>query len=230
MSKRKKPKFQIGDIVVMVLYGVVGEITKFKELEHSYVYEIDGNDGFYLESSLMHLDEFNGKDFDYEQINIDYKFFFGDLVQVPNTGSALYKVIGFRTEIWRYKDESWEDVIYELARTSDGDWLECAEDEMILIAEAKDAERYLKKQDSNIGGKSSGNKQLGRKKKPVTKEIIVKQLTDAQKKDKIDQLLDLYTDYRHLKNQFGDEEFDKVLKMIVKKLKTLTETNTNSQI
>ncbi len=227
MSKRKKPKFQVGDIVVMVLYGIVGEVTQLKEIEHSYVYELDGNDGFYLESSLMHLDEFNGKDFDFEQINIDYKFFFGDLVKVPSTGKDIYKVVGFRTEIWRYKDESWEDVIYELAKITDGDWLECAEDEMTLVAEAKDAERFIKKQEVGNAGKNTTNKTYSRKKKPVTKEIIVKPLTEAQKKEKIDQLLDLYSDYRHLKNQFGDEEFDKVLKMIVKKLKTLTDAKSN---
>jgi hypothetical protein len=36
-------------------------------------------------------------------------------------------------------------------------------------------------------------------------------------------LLDLYNDYRHLKELFGDEEFDKVLQMIENKLKTLVE-------
>ncbi|MDF2556499.1 MAG: hypothetical protein K0R71_327 [Bacillales bacterium] len=223
MSKRKKPKFQIGDIVVMVLYGTVGEITQVKEMEQSYVYEIDGQKGFYLESSLVPLDEFNENVFDYEQINIDYKFFFGDLVQVLNIGKELYKIVGFRTEIWRYQDESWEDVIYELSRVKDGDWLECAEEEITLVAEAKEADKYLKKQDLMISGKNSTQKQVKNKKKQQTKEIIVKPLNESQKKERIDHLLDLYNDYKSLKENFGDDEFQKVLQMIINKLKSLVE-------
>lgn len=223
MSKRKKPKFQIGDIVVMVMYGIVGEITQMKEMEQSYLYEIDGQKGFCLESSLIPLDEFNEQVFDYEQINIDYKFFFGDLVQVLNLGKDLYKVVGFRTEIWRYQDESWEDVIYELTRVKDGDWLECPEEEISLVVDAKEADKYLKKHDSIISGKNSNQKQVKNKKKHQTKEIIVKPINEIQKNERIDHLLDLYNDYRHLKELFGDEEFNKVLQMIENKLKTLVE-------
>jgi len=224
MSKREKSKFQLGDIVVMVLYGVVGEITQVKEVDNAFMYELDGSERFYLEKSLMHLDEFNKSNIDCEQINIDYKFFFGDLVKVPNIGNAIYKIIGFRTEIWRYRDESWEDVIYELSRVDDGDWLECTEEEMILVSIARDAEHYLKKHNAAAKPYSTASKTYDRKQKPFAKEIVMKPLTDAQKKEKIDHLLDLYSDYKQLKLQFGDEEFDRMLDMIVKKLKNLTES------
>ena len=137
-------------------------------------------------------------------------------------GKDYYRVVGFRTEIWRYKDEAWEDVIYELARIKDDDWLECSEDEMILVAEAKDADLFLKKQNLSPTNKSMLPKPFNRRKKPITTEITVKALTEIQKKEKIDRLLDLYYDYRCLKLNFGDEEFNKVLEMIVKKLKMLT--------
>ena len=222
MSKRKKPKFQLGDIVVMVLYGIVGEVTEVKELDNVFMYELDGNDGFYLEKSLISLDEFHEKDVDFEQINIDYKFFFGDLVKVPNVGSDIYKVIGFRTEIWRYRDESWEDIIYELARVDDGDWLECAEEEMILVSVAKDADGYLRKKHAAKNSYGALSKTYSRKQLPFTTEIAVKPLNKSQKEEKINHLLDLYSDYKCLKLAFGDEEFDKVLQMIVDKLKKLT--------
>lgn len=225
VNKRKKPKFQVGDIVVMMLYGIVGAVTNVKELEQTFTYEIDGKTGSYLESSLIHLDEFNENYSEHEHISVDYRFYFDDLVQVPNISKDIYKVVGFRTEIWRYKNESWEDVIYELARVRDGDWLECSEEEVTLVCEAKNAEQFLKKfAETNPG---MGLKKLPKKNKksPISKEIVVKPLTELQKKERIDNLLDLYFDYVSLKHNFGDGEFDKVIALIIKKLHELTGIN-----
>ncbi|GAE44321.1 IG hypothetical 18022 [Mesobacillus boroniphilus JCM 21738] len=58
-----------------------------------------------METSLQMLSEYDGKLLEKEQIDIEYKYFFGDLVQVKGYGSDLFKVVGFRTEIWRYKEE-----------------------------------------------------------------------------------------------------------------------------
>lgn len=228
MTKRKKPKFQLGDIVVMMLYGIVGAVTKTKELEQTFAYEIDGNNGYYLESSLIHLDEFNENYSEHEHISVDYRFYFDDLVQVPNISKDIYKVIGFRTEIWRYKNESWEDVIYELSRLNDGDWLECSEEEITLVAEAKNAEQFLKKyNESNAGNAVIKRLPKQSKKSPISKEIVVKPLSELQKKERIDNLLDLYFDYESLKQNFGDEEFDKVLVLIKKKLSEIIGTRGN---
>ena len=53
--------------------------------------------------------------------------------------------MGFRTEIWRYKEDAWEDIIYELSRIGDGQWLEASEDELILVADAENANAFLQK-------------------------------------------------------------------------------------
>ena len=145
MGKRNKPKFSIGNSVVILVNGIVGTVKSVQEFNQTYVYEVQGADGVFTESSLMLVEDFEGLLLEAEHVNIDYKFFFGDLVQVKGYGKEIFKVIGFRTEIWRYKEESWEDVIYELSRINDDEWLECHEDDLIFLADAKDAEQFLKK-------------------------------------------------------------------------------------
>jgi hypothetical protein len=73
---------------------------------------VNKSDGLYKESSLRLLSEYDGEIVEQEHIDIEYKFFIGDLVQVKGKGSDLYKIVGFRTEIWRYKDNAWEDILY----------------------------------------------------------------------------------------------------------------------
>ena len=161
MEKRKKPKFNIGDTVVITIYGTVGKVTDVKWLDGLHVYEINKSEGLYLESSLQMLSEYEGKLLEKEQIDIEYKFFFGDLVQVKGYGSDLFKVVGFRTEIWRYKEDAWEDVIYELSRIKDGEWLEAGEEEMTLVADSESAETFIQKLGLLFSAKKE-MKQIGR--------------------------------------------------------------------
>ena len=123
MGKRNKPKFSIGNSVVVLVNGIVGVVKSVQEFNQTFVYEVQGAEGVFTESSLMLVEDFEGLLFEAEHVNIDYKFFFGDLVQVKGYGKEIFKVIGFRTEIWRYKEESWEDVIYDLSRINDDEWL-----------------------------------------------------------------------------------------------------------
>ncbi len=53
MAKRKKPKYKIGDTVVITMYGTVGRITDVKWLDGKYVYEVNKSDGLFLESGLQ---------------------------------------------------------------------------------------------------------------------------------------------------------------------------------
>ncbi|NRG35179.1 hypothetical protein, partial [Niallia circulans] len=145
MANRKKPKFKIGDTVVITIYGTVGKITDVKYLDHMHVYEVNKSEGLYLESSLQMLSEYDGEIMDSEKIDIEFRFFIGDLVKVKGYGSNLFKIMGFRTEIWRYKNDAWEDVIYELSRVSDGEWLEAGEDELTLVADADSADSFIQK-------------------------------------------------------------------------------------
>ncbi len=221
MGKRNKPKFAIGNSVVILVNGIVGTVKSVQEFNQTYVYEVQGADGVFTESSLMLVEDFEGLLFEAEHVNIDYKFFFGDLVQVKGYGKEIFKVIGFRTEIWRYKEESWEDIIYELSRISDNEWLECNEDDLIFLADAKDAEQFLKKHSLNQKLKSNQYKKLA---EPSPLAHLKKNANqESNHQEMINHLLDIYNDYRILRDMFGDETYGKVMKTAVKKLEKLVD-------
>lgn len=232
MANRKEPKYKIGDTVVITIYGTVGKVTNIKWLDGLYVYEINKGQGLYLESSLMPLDEYEGKLLEKEHIDIEYKFFFGDLVQVKGYGSDLFKIVGFRTEIWRYKEDSWEDVIYELSRLKDGEWLEAGEEELTLIADAESADLFIKKfglllnTDKKMLSGQDEKKQTSSRRKSEKEELRKK----SMKQSLIDSMLDLYNDYRILHEWFGDEEYAKVMKMVLRKLSVIVNNDGKSHV
>jgi len=222
MTNRKKPKFKIGDTVVITIYGTVGKITDVKWLDDMHVYEVNKSEGLYLESSLQMLSEYEGELMESEKIDIEYRFFIGDLVKVKGYGSNLFKIVGFRTEIWRYKSDAWEDIIYELSRVSDGEWLEAGEEELTLVADAENADTFIQK----LGLLYL----MDKKKKPVDlkktnssfrnteKELLAR---IKEKKELIDGLLDIYNDYRVLFQMFHDREYEHVMKLTLRKLKVI---------
>lgn len=217
MERRKKPKYNIGDTVVITIYGTVGKVTDVKWLDGVYVYEINQSDGFYKETILSLLSEYDGEIIEQEQIDIEYQFFIGDLVQVKGKGSDLYKIIGFRTEIWRSIDEAWEEVRYELARIDDGEWLEAGEEDLFLLAEAEDAEGFMEK----LGILYSINQQQKIQKQSLEEKIEAAQ-DELQQEKLIDRLLDIYNDYQALYQWFGDEEYLLIMEAALRELKKLT--------
>lgn len=232
MEKRKKPKFNIGDTVVITIYGTVGKVTDVKSLDGLHVYEINKSEGLFLESSLQMLSEYDGKLLEKEQIDIEYKYFFGDLVQVKGYGSDLFKVVGFRTEIWRYKEDAWEDVIYELSRIKDGEWLEAGEEELTLVADSDSAETFIQK----LGLLFSANKEVKpainlEKKTANSKSGEKEELRRIhQKRNTIDNLLDIYNDYLVLYKWFNDEEYAHVMRVILRKLSILLSNDGKSPV
>ena len=231
MPKRRKPKYKIGDTVVISMYGTVGKITDVKWLDGNYVYEVNKSDGLYVESGLQILSEYEGAVVEQEQIDIEYKFFFGDLVQVAGYGADLFKVVGFRTEIWRYKEDAWEDVIYELSRVSDGEWLEAGEEELTLVADAESADTFIQK----LGLLYLVNKQEKTVQKQLPQNIIRKAEFEEiekkkEKKQLIDNLLDIYNDYRILYELFHDQEYYQVMRLILKKLESLMNNDGKSHV
>jgi hypothetical protein len=226
MEKKKKPRFNIGDTVVITMYGTVGKITDVKWLDGMHVYEVNKSEGLFVESSLQMLSEYEGNIMEKEHIDIEYKFLFGDLVQVKGYGSDLFKVVGFRTEIWRYKEDAWEDVIYELSRINDGEWLEAGEEELTLLADAESADTFIQK----LGLLYIINKQqkpVNLKKQQGSVKQMEKEFLESRKEKKqmIDGLLDIYNDYRILFQLFGDDEYRHIMQVIVRKLKHLTGTD-----
>ncbi|MCH6268122.1 MULTISPECIES: hypothetical protein [Neobacillus] len=231
MTKRKKPKYKIGDTVVITIYGTVGRVTDVKWLDGDYVYEVNKSHGLFNESALELLSEYDGKVLEQEQIDIEYKFFIGDLVQVSGYGADLFKVIGFRTEIWRYKEDAWEDVIYELSRVSDGEWLEVGEEELTLVADAESADTFIQK----LGLLYLVNKQDKTTKSPNIQNMVRKAEFEEisrkkEKKELIDNLLDIFNDYRILYELFHDQEYYQVMRVILKKLESLVNNDGKSHV
>ncbi|AIE60419.1 hypothetical protein MGA3_08115 [Bacillus methanolicus MGA3] len=231
MDKQKKPKYKIGDTVVITMYGTVGKVTDVKYLSGVYVYEINNSEGLYMESSLQLISEYEGELDEKEQIDIEYMYFFGDLVHVTGYGADLFKVVGFRTEIWRYKDNAWEDVIYELSRVSDGEWLEAGEEELTLVADADSADKFIEKLGllSYVNNpheppalKETETKNWFRK---AEKELLKRKY---ERKELIDSLLDIYNDYRHLYEMFHDKEYEKAMRVVIRKLRMIVNNDGKS--
>jgi hypothetical protein len=234
MKRRKIPKYKVGDTVVITMYGTVGKITDVKYIDGNYVYEVNKSDGLFVEAGLQLLSEYEGKLMEQEQIDIEYKFFFGDLVQVAGYGSDLFKIVGFRTEIWRYKEDAWEDVIYELSRISDGEWLEAGEEELTLVADAESADTFIQKlgllylvnNEDKQKKQENQEKQIAISKTQNSQNVIRKAELEEierkkEKKQLIDHLLDIYNDYKILYNLFHDQEYYQVMRVILRKLNSV---------
>jgi hypothetical protein len=217
MDFQQKPKFSIGDIVVNMLYGTVGTITDIKILEGTFLYEVNHSNSLFMEQSLVLLSEFDGHLLVTEEIEIELPYFFGEIVQVKDLGSEYYKIVGVRTEIWRYQDEGWEEIIYELSRLSDGKLHEATPDELIPLS--PNDHSLVFSQDIHwispiLIDKLEWEEQITMYRKSEKERLRSKQ----EQKEIIDGLLDIYNDYKRLYEWFHDEEYKKVMEMTLKNL------------
>ncbi|MFD0771619.1 hypothetical protein ACFQZ1_23060 [Bacillus sp. CGMCC 1.60114] len=187
-------------------------------LDGVYVYEVNNHDGFYVEHTLQLVTEQEVKDGELEWIELRYKFTFGDLVQVTGYEKDVFRVVGYRTEVWRYKNDAWEDTIYELSRITDGEWLEADESDLTLIANAQTANAILKKIKQDKAGMNKLD--LGKLKSiNNSKKVSIK----TNRKEIIDGLLDIFNDYRTLYETFQDEEYKIVMEVVRNYLIKLSE-------
>jgi hypothetical protein len=230
MSEGKKPKFKIGDTVIITIYGTVGTITDIKIMDGKFVYEVNDSDGLFLEDTIQLLEDYKGKILIQERVDIEYQFFFGDVVQVSNYGKDLFKIIGIRTEIWRYYEDAWEDVVYELSRIGDGEWLEASEEELILVSPHDKAEKYLQSIGILYLGKEINKTELlptMKKSNEQQKDQKDQERIQKERSEIINGLLDVYNDYQTLYRMFGDDEYLEVMNLVLKHLKKMTDQQKN---
>ena len=202
-------------------------------IDGNYVYEVNKSDGLFVESGLQLLSEYEGTLVEQEQIDIEYKFFFGDLVQVAGYGSDLFKIVGFRTEIWRYKEDAWEDVIYELSRISDGEWLEAGEEEMTLVADAESADTFIQKLGLLylVNNEEKQQVAISKTQKNIVRKAELEEIErKKEKKQLIDNLLDIFNDYKILYTMFNDQEYYQVMRVILRKLKSVVNDDGKSHV
>jgi len=217
-NHKNKPKFKIGDIVVIIMYGTVGTITKLHLVDQQFAYEVNHGDMLYYENALQLFSEYDGTVIETEKISIDVLYQIGDIVLVKGYGSSLFKIVGVRTEVWRYADDGWEELTYELTRMSDGEWLEATEDEMSLMISNQEAEEFRQEVHLHhtITDESRYYASL------IHQYIGLERSSDTGSADDlrrlIDEMLDIYNDYKTLYNLFKDQEYLDMMNLVIKSL------------
>lgn len=209
MTKNQNAKYKIGDLVIDHKNEYIGRIVKLYLFEDQWFYQLNNREELIPEHQLSLANNEKFVLHKKENIHIDYKFQFGDIVQVKGYGKDLFVVIGFRCEIWRYRNSAWEDLVYECSRLKDGEWLEATEEELVYITNEENAKRFFT---------TTQVKTLSPPKTYKHKEII-----------DVDTLLDMYNDYKSLYENFGEISYKKKMNEIIKKLEALNHYNRKNQ-
>jgi hypothetical protein len=165
---------------------------------------------------------------------------FGDLVRINGYWPRLFEIDGIRTEHWQYKDESWVDTVYEVYDVLTSDWIECAEEDITLVAEADKAEEYLAANPPDYEAPAQekpewmtfmfGEEEKAMSKKPTLREISAKEAEQKKAARKaraaeVDNLLDLRIWYADMMEKTNDEAYgDRVFAMDAK-LKELVDND-----
>jgi hypothetical protein len=207
MSGPKRPKFSVGDIVVNTLYGTVGTITDIQQIDDTFLYEINHSRSLFMEHMLVLLSDFDGDLWITEEIEVELPFFLGEIVRVRDYGDHLFKVVGVRTEIYRYHGEGWEETIYELQRLIDGWEIEVHMEDMIPLADDEETSIILI-QDIVLSA-------------PMKTYALLSSAEEAAKLPSIDELLDMYNDYKFLYEWFRDEQYKQMMETVVKRLQMM---------
>ncbi|MBU7593176.1 hypothetical protein [Metabacillus halosaccharovorans] len=217
-NHQNKPKFKIGDIVVIIMYGTVGTITKLHLVDQQFAYEVNHGDVLFYENALQLFSDYDGTIVETEKISIEVLYQIGDIVLVKGYGTSLFRIVGVRTEVWRYAEDGWEEITYELTRMSDGEWLEATEDEMSLMISNQEAEEFIQQVHlhNTISDESRYYASL------IHQYIGLEPSSDNRKSDDkkqlIDEMLDIYNDYKTLYNLFHDQEYLDMMNLVLKSL------------
>ncbi|WAA11060.1 hypothetical protein [Fervidibacillus albus] len=208
MTGNGQPKYRAGELVRIERESTVGKVMRHFRIDQNWYYLLEGRTELFLEDSLSPVQDEKKQLEKKETIFLKYKFQIGDIVRVKEYGEDLFTIIGFRAELWRYKDSAWEDIIYELSRVTDGQWLEASEEELIYITNEKNAKKLLQQKNEKKQLLPSSKRATGRR----------REITD------IDELLDMYNDYQYLFLNFGEAIYKRKMKEILKKLEALAKS------
>jgi hypothetical protein len=69
---------------------------------------------------------------------------FGDLVRINGYGNRVFQVESFREEIHYWQDGIMSELVYELFDCGNADWLEADAEDLTLVADASQADEYLR--------------------------------------------------------------------------------------
>ena len=69
---------------------------------------------------------------------------FGDLVRIDGYGNRVFQVESFREETHYWQDGIMSELVYELFDCGNADWLEADAEDLTLLADASQADEYLR--------------------------------------------------------------------------------------
>ncbi|MFY4776864.1 hypothetical protein [Metabacillus sp. RGM 3146] len=222
-----KPKYQVGDVVVVIIYGTVGTITSVYQVNQHFLYEVNHGEVLFFERAIVPYSDYEGRVFEIERIEIEYGYAIGDLVHIKGYGKDLFKIAGLRTEVWRYLEDGWEDTVYELTRVTDGEWLEAAEEELVLVMSQQEAEKCLQ-QIMMLYTKQKNSPEWEQMLASAMPEI--KKGVQDSRMNMINHLLDIYNDYQILYDMFLDPEYKEMMELVLESLKRYTAESDGEEI
>lgn len=170
---------------------------------------------------------------------------FGDLVRVNGYYPRLFEIDGRRIEHWQYAEEDWTDIVYEVYDVLSSDWVECAEEDITLVAEASQAEAYLAANPPDyevpaqekpewmtfmFGEEEKAMSRPKEPRKPTAREISAKEAEERKaarkaRGEEIDNLLDLRIWAADMLAKTNNEEFGDRVMAIDAKLKELVDVD-----
>lgn len=130
---------------------------------------------------------------------------------MKNYENDVFKIIGVRTEIYRYQDEGWEEIVYELKRLTDGLEIEANVEDVISIASSEETSVIVLQDVALL-------RYIGKHEPLSLPQLLPVPPIDDES---IDRLLDMYNDYQRLYEWFGDEQYKQMMEMTLINLQKL---------
>jgi DNA integrity scanning protein DisA with diadenylate cyclase activity len=110
---------------------------------------------------------------------------------------------------------------------SDGEWLEATEDEISLMISNQEAEAFLEQLQLNNTISDESGHFASIINDHISKDTTNKTDEVQDQKKMIDELLDIYNDYKALYQMFKDPEYKDMMNLILKSLNRYYDPETN---
>ncbi|MGM0837736.1 MAG: hypothetical protein ACQEV7_16395 [Bacillota bacterium] len=184
----------------------------------------------------------------HHEVEVEFPAEFGDLVEIDGYESRVYQVESYRVETNFYPNEQTTDVVYDLVDVVHGDYLEADASDITLLADAGQADEYMRTIDYanypqqsdfsaymlDITKLTGGNDMFAKKpqepRKPTARELSAQE-ADRRKQvrkeraEQIDNLLDRRNWYAEQLAKSGNEEYGDKLMQVDAELKMLAEAD-----
>ena len=120
-------------------------------------------------------------------------------------------------------EDGWEDIIYELTRLKDGEWLETEEEDLTLVLRTYEMDQFVH-QLLFVHYVGEAGQELD---EPISEKVFLPFAGDPEEQEHernmavavVDELLDIYNDYKVLYEMFQDAEYKEMMEFVLSSLK-----------